>query len=48
MKLPFLTINDIIFNVLQAWPQKWHALDIAELEKSVAHKKKDGATLSIT
>jgi len=32
---------------LEAWPIEWHTLDTAELERSVAQKKKDGAKLHI-
>lgn len=32
-KLPFVATNDAIFNVLESWPLKWRAPDIAELER---------------
>lgn len=44
MKLHFVATNEAIFNVLK----EWHAPDIAELERSAAQKKKDGAKLRIT
>lgn len=48
MKLPFIATNDMIFIVLETWPPKWRAPDLAELEKAVAQKKKDDAKLRIT
>jgi len=47
-KLPFIAINDAIFNVLEAWMLEWCALDIAEIKKSATQKKKDDAKLRIT
>ena len=46
-KLPFVSTNDAIFNVLEAWPSEWHTPDIAEIEKSAVQKKKDEAKLCI-
>lgn len=48
IKLPFLATDDVIFNVLEAWPPEWHTLDTAEIEKSAAQRKKDKAKLCIT
>lgn len=47
MKVPFLAIDDAIFNFLEAWLPKWHAPNIAELERSIAHKKENDVTLCI-
>jgi len=33
---------------LETWPSKWHALDLAELEKVATWKKKDDAKLCVT
>ena len=37
-ELPYLAMNDIIFDILEAWPPKWPALAISamETEKSIA------------
>ena len=42
-----MATDDIIFNILEAWALEWRALDIAEIEKSVAYRKKDEAKLCI-
>ena len=47
-KLPFVAIDDAIFNVLEAWPPDWCAPDIVEFEKLAAQKKKDDAKLRVT
>jgi len=36
IKLPFVAIDDVIFNILEAWLLEWHAPEIAEIKKSVA------------
>ena len=46
--LPFVATDDAIFNVLEAWPPEWCTPNIIEIEKSVAHKKKDKAKTRIT
>lgn len=46
-KIPFVAMDDVIFNVLEAWPPEWCAPDIAEIEKSAAQRKKDEAKLCI-
>lgn len=47
-KLPFIAIEDTIFMVLDTWPPRWHAPDLAELEKTIAQKRKDDAKLCVT
>jgi len=47
MKLPFVATDDAIFTVLESWPPKWCAPDIAELERSAVQKKKNDAKLCI-
>lgn len=46
-KLPFVAIDDVIFNAMETWQLEWHALDIVEIEKSAAQRKKDEAKLHI-
>jgi len=48
MKLPFVATDDMIFTVLETWPLEWCALDMEELEKAIARKKKDDAKLCVT
>lgn len=48
MKLPFVATDDVIFMILETWPPKWRAPDLAKLEKGAAQKKKDDAKLCIT
>lgn len=47
MKLPFVATDDAIFNFLKAWLPEWCALDIVELERLAAPKKKDDAKLHV-
>ena len=35
-KLPFIAIDDVIFDVLETWLPEWRTLDITVVEKSVA------------
>ena len=46
--LPFVSIDNVIFNILETWPPEWHALDITEIEKTAAQRKKEEAKLHIT
>ena len=46
--LPFIAIDDAIFTVLETWPPEWCTLDLAELEKAAAQKRKDEAKLRVT
>ena len=48
VKLPFIATENAIFTVLETWPPEWHALDLAELQKASAQKKKDDAKLRVT
>ena len=45
--LSYLATDDVIFNVLETWPSKWHAPDITEIEKLAAQRKKEEAKLRI-
>ena len=46
-KLPFVATDDAIFNILEAWPPKWHTPNLTEIKKSVAQRKKDETKLHI-
>lgn len=48
VKLPFIATNDAIFEAIVAWPPKWRALDLAELEKIAAQERKKEIKLRIT
>lgn len=47
IKLSFVATYDVIFNVLEAWPPKWCAPNIAKMEKLTEQRKKDKAKLHI-
>ena len=47
-KLPFVTIDDAIFSVLESWPPGWRTLDLAEKDRIAAQKQKDATKLHIT
>ena len=44
-ELPFVAMEDVIFDVLETWLLEWRAQNIAAMEKSVAQKKKEDAKL---
>jgi len=46
-KLPFVATDDVIFNVLETWPPKWLAPNIAAIDKSTVQRKKEEAKLRI-
>lgn len=46
-KLPFITTNDVIFNVLEMWSLEWHAPEISALEMSITQKKKEKKKLLV-
>lgn len=38
VKLPFITTDDAIYEVMAAWSLEWHALDLATLERMVVQQ----------
>lgn len=40
VKLPFITMDDAIFNVMVAWYLEWCTTDLAELEKIITQQQK--------
>ena len=38
-KLPYMAIDDVIFDVLETWLPEWCAVDISMLEKSATQKE---------
>jgi len=39
-ELPFVSTNNVIFNVLETWPLEWCTLNIVIMEKSIAQGRK--------
>lgn len=44
-ELPFVAMDNVIFNVLETWPLEWCTLDIMAIEKSVTQRKREEAKL---
>jgi len=44
-ELPFIAMDDVIFNVLETWLLEWHAPDLVTMDKSATQRKKEEAKL---
>jgi len=45
IELPFVSMDDVIFNLLETWPLEWRTPNIVAIEKSVSQRKKEEAKL---